>query len=139
MRLQCRLRRTEACRSLNKMNALKYKLFPLAGILLFALLFTFYRRNGQSDFQERAIACCPVKIGDSAEHVRSVMGTGVTIGQPGLIPIHEGLTHPKRIISNRCELFAIPKELSCDLFLSGGYFVYFDHNNTVEYIFFGGT
>ena len=121
------------------MKTLKLTLSIGAGILAIAILSTLYQRKVHADFQAKAVSCCPVKVGDALEHVRATLGSGLTIGMPGLIPVHEGLSHPQRKISHRCELFAIPSKMPCDVFLSGGYFIYFDHNNTVEYIYFGHT
>ena len=106
-----------------------------------ALFLAYYavRRTIFFDFQKKATACCPFQVGDPIERVRSTWGNGTPIGSPNEIPSVNGLDCPERRISYACEIFNATNAVSCDILLSGAFFVFFNRSNTVEHIYFGKT
>lgn len=120
-----------------KAQKLIYGLVIGAVALTLAIFAT--RRTMASEYQKKATACCPFQVGDPIERVRSTWGNGTPIGSPNEIPAVKGLGCPSRKISYACEIFNATNALSCDMFLSGAFFVYFDRSNNVEHIYFGNT
>jgi hypothetical protein len=109
----------------------------LIGIVLGLLCFAAFvivgniAQSENSKYCAEEIAKLPLRVGDPVSAAHAHLGEGRRIGTAGGTAEIEGLTKSSRRISNYCLFFVYGGD--------GGFFVYVDHEEKIEHIFYGHT